>query len=379
MLDPPPFDPSKLTIRHLPGSKERGNNSEKPPWPRKYTLTHNDITGSLQLSIGSAYNESQVSGWYTRILRDEVLAEWHFPNMEQDNKAHNASSLENESEQRTGKKMNDVFIGGKRAVLNVYCHVSGEELWPAPPALRSFIFQREMRLVLDTITYADRKLIAKHPSLASATVYVHLISSTETLNRVIHWGYLGDKDSWRCLNQIKENDGWKTESDFIDTVVAYFWEPFRNMFLEREDVESRDSAEDIATETSKEMEFPQNTLLIDSKVVGGSSNISIDIIDQDVELDSSTSLESKLETLCSTGPTIKDGNAKLTRKIKAANELGGDPNILEEPLSGIARGVGIAKEISSSVSKARVTSINFGNNDLRCQRSLVQVKNERIR
>jgi hypothetical protein len=48
--------------------------------------------------------------------RDEVLAEW-------------------------------LFETNGRASLHVHCHVSGEERWLAPPALRTYIFQREMPLV----------------------------------------------------------------------------------------------------------------------------------------------------------------------------------------------------------------------------------------
>ncbi len=48
--------------------------------------------------------------------RDEVLAEW-------------------------------IFDGEGQASLHVHCHVSGEERWLAPPALRNYIFQREMPLV----------------------------------------------------------------------------------------------------------------------------------------------------------------------------------------------------------------------------------------
>lgn len=167
MFDPPPFDPAKLQVRYLPGVA-----AEEPslPWRRRYTLTHNDITGSLQLSVGLEYNYEQLAGWYTRILRDEVLAEWH-------TSAPSAS-------------------GTQCVSLNVYCHVSGEEIWPAPPALRSFIFQREMRLVLDTIAYAERGLLAAHPTLASAPVYVHLVSDMDSLNRVISWGCLNDRSTW---------------------------------------------------------------------------------------------------------------------------------------------------------------------------------------
>lgn len=120
--------------------------------------------------VGANYNRDQLSGWYTRILRDEVLAEWHLQSA-------------------------DGAIGD--AVLHVYCHVSGEEMWPAPPSLRSFIFQREMTLVLDTILYADRELLASDPRLADAPIYVHFRSDLDSLNRIMEWGTLGDKDSWQ--------------------------------------------------------------------------------------------------------------------------------------------------------------------------------------
>lgn len=52
-----------------------------------------------------------------RLLRDEVLAEWYMP--------PDDGPLE----------------------LHVYCHVSGQERWLAPPQLRNYIFKREMPLV----------------------------------------------------------------------------------------------------------------------------------------------------------------------------------------------------------------------------------------
>ncbi|MCX5844615.1 MAG: staygreen family protein, partial [Deltaproteobacteria bacterium] len=47
-----------------------------PITPRRYTLTHSDATGELTLTIGGEYDRVQVSGWYTRLMRDEVFAEW---------------------------------------------------------------------------------------------------------------------------------------------------------------------------------------------------------------------------------------------------------------------------------------------------------------
>lgn len=66
LLRPPMFDPRKLTTTYLPGASIT---EPLPPAPRRYTLTHNDITGQLSLSIGCNYNMVQVSGWYTRLIR----------------------------------------------------------------------------------------------------------------------------------------------------------------------------------------------------------------------------------------------------------------------------------------------------------------------
>lgn len=116
LFEPPPFQPTKLSVQYLAGARPPDTLSARVS--RRYTLTHNDITGALNLSIGLDYNQKQIQGFYTRILRDEITAEWYF--------ASGAAAP---------------------AELHVYCHVSGEERWLAPPQLRNFIFRREMTLV----------------------------------------------------------------------------------------------------------------------------------------------------------------------------------------------------------------------------------------
>ena len=64
--------PGKLHVRFAGGASPEG-----PVHPRCYTLTHSDATGDLYLTIGPAHDREQISGWYTRLMRDEVLAEWH--------------------------------------------------------------------------------------------------------------------------------------------------------------------------------------------------------------------------------------------------------------------------------------------------------------
>lgn len=73
------------------------------------------MTGALKLTIGREFNTEQIAGFYTRLLRDEITAEW--------------------------------VQGSTGPSLHVHCHVSGEEKWLAPPILRNFIFRREMNLV----------------------------------------------------------------------------------------------------------------------------------------------------------------------------------------------------------------------------------------
>lgn len=135
---------------------------------------------------GREYNRRQLDGWYTRMLRDEILAEW------QETAPPRGGAC--------GEAAAEAAPRPPRPSLHVFCHVSGEELWPAPPQLRSFIFQREMALVLDTIAHAEGGsggLLAALPQLAASPVYVHLRSDIPALDRVVEWGVLGDRASWR--------------------------------------------------------------------------------------------------------------------------------------------------------------------------------------
>ena len=88
------LNPEKLIVTFLSGT-----DAHVLVLPRRYTLTHSDITGRLYLSIGNQYNVKQISGLYTRIMRDEILAE---------------------------------FIEEKNSLIfKLYCHVSGG-LAPGP-------------------------------------------------------------------------------------------------------------------------------------------------------------------------------------------------------------------------------------------------------
>ena len=45
-----------------------------PVTPRCYTLTHSDTTGDLFLTVGPEFDRAQISGWYTRLMRSQVLS-----------------------------------------------------------------------------------------------------------------------------------------------------------------------------------------------------------------------------------------------------------------------------------------------------------------
>jgi hypothetical protein len=127
--------------------------------PRCYTLTHSDQTGELYLTIGAAYDRAQVNGWYTRFMRDEVLAEWR--------------------EEEAG------------LALHVHCHVSGG-LVVGTAHWRDAIFRHELPLVLEAFRYGDRALYATHPALDAAPVWVHFHSTRAAYDRVEQWGTPSD-------------------------------------------------------------------------------------------------------------------------------------------------------------------------------------------
>lgn len=128
-------------------------------YPRRYTLTHSDLTGDLFLTIGSTYNRKQISGLYTRLMRDEVLASWE--------QADNIP------------------------VLQVHCHVSGG-LVIGSAGFRRAIFRRHMPLVLEAFRYGDRDLWEANPHLDRASIIVKFAVRQTSSNRSEHWGRFAD-------------------------------------------------------------------------------------------------------------------------------------------------------------------------------------------
>jgi hypothetical protein len=146
--------PEKLHVRYLSGAT-----ADAPIAPRFYTLTHSDSTGDLYLSIGSDYDKKRISGLYTRLMRDEVLAE-----------------LRKDSEGLS---------------LNVYCHVSGGFVF-GRAKWRYKIFCSELSLVLEAIRFGDRAFFEGDAQLDNIPVLVHFKSTDKKYDKIEKWGLLED-------------------------------------------------------------------------------------------------------------------------------------------------------------------------------------------
>lgn len=126
--------------------------------PRRYTLTHSDVTGELFLTVARQYNRQQVSGWYTRLMRDEVFGEWLHENGE--------------------------------FSLHLYCHVSGGIVF-GTARMRYNIFQQHMPLVLQAIHEGDGALYEFQPELRQSQVSVHFSARQKCFCKSESWGNIG--------------------------------------------------------------------------------------------------------------------------------------------------------------------------------------------
>lgn len=146
--------PGKPQVRLAEGSFADG-----PVMPRCYTLTHSDTTGDLFLTVGPDFDRAQISGLYTRLMRDEVLAEWR--------------------EDEDGPS------------LHVYCHVSGGLVF-GTAGWRNAIFRHELPLVLEAFRYGDRQLFETQPDLDRAPIRIHFRSHRRRYRRRERWGTPAD-------------------------------------------------------------------------------------------------------------------------------------------------------------------------------------------
>ncbi|KAI3727562.1 hypothetical protein L6452_16178 [Arctium lappa] len=157
LFGPSIFEASKLKVLFL------GVDEKKHPGnlPRTYTLTHSDITSKLTLAISQTINNSQLQGWYNKLYRDEVVAEWR-------------------------------KVKGNMS-LHVHCHISGGHfLLDLCARLRFFIFSKELPLVLKAFAHGDGNLLKNYPELQEASVWVYFHSNIQEFNKVECWGPLKD-------------------------------------------------------------------------------------------------------------------------------------------------------------------------------------------
>lgn len=147
------FNPEKLHVRFDSVLQEKVDFL-----PRCYTLTHSDRTGELFLSIAPSYDREQISGWYTRLMRDEVLAEWQMDHLPE---------------------------------LHLHCHISGGFVLGSAQ-WRDEIFRQHLPLVLYALCYGDRNFLLANPAFLDADILVHFHAKQTALDRLEKWGYVKD-------------------------------------------------------------------------------------------------------------------------------------------------------------------------------------------
>ncbi|WMV57271.1 hypothetical protein MTR67_050656 [Solanum verrucosum] len=160
LFGPSIFEASKLKVLFL------GVDEKKHPakLPRTYTLTHSDITCKLTLAVSQTINNSQLEGWYNRLQRDEVVAEW--------------------------RKVKGTMS------LHVHCHISGDHfLLDFVARLRYYIFCKELPVVLKAFVHGDGNLLKNYPELEEALVWVYFHSNIQEFNKVDCWGPLKEASS----------------------------------------------------------------------------------------------------------------------------------------------------------------------------------------
>ena len=120
------FNAAKLKVKFA------GEDKQRPPFPRAYTLTHCDFTANLTLAVSGPMTSEQLRSWQSTLQRDDVVAEW--------------------KEVTTAASAN---AGEREMTLQVHCFVSGANLLQELAAgFRYYVFSRELPLVRSTTLLA---------------------------------------------------------------------------------------------------------------------------------------------------------------------------------------------------------------------------------
>lgn len=147
------WHPHRVHVGFLEGVTPDG-----PLLDRKYTVTKSARTGHFYISVGLRYNEDQISGRYTRWVRDEIIGEW----LSEDE-------------------------------LRMHVHVSGGRVY-GRAGMRYRKFQRELPMALAAIRYADGYMAERYPNLDDARVTVQFHSDLAQYDRVESYGLWRDYD-----------------------------------------------------------------------------------------------------------------------------------------------------------------------------------------
>lgn len=139
------LEPEKLTTTF------NGVTAKSPIIPRKYTLTHSDVTAELFLTVGRQFAYEAISP-----MRDEVLAQWR--------RSPNGYAL-------YGRVQIDAKTGNK--IIS---------------ATRYKIFKQELSLALEALRFGDRKFFESHPTLDDAPIWITFVSVYPEFNGIEYWG-----------------------------------------------------------------------------------------------------------------------------------------------------------------------------------------------
>lgn len=150
--------PEKLSVEYRDGVSET-----EPIIPRRYTLTHSDLTADLFLTIAPEFAYDKVSD-----MRDEVLGEW-------------------------------LLIDGS-VQYYVYLQIDGQ-LGKGMSGIRNEVFRRELPLALEAIRYGDRLFFDAHPELNQSPILVYFLSSYPEYNTVENWGSFEDYE----IKEFRDN------------------------------------------------------------------------------------------------------------------------------------------------------------------------------
>jgi hypothetical protein len=148
------LDPKRLPVSYLIGAAP-----DKLDLTGRYALTHSDTTGELFLSVGDQYNMRQISGVYTSLMRDDILAE--------------------------------LVSDNDRLGLRVCCDVGGG-LVTGTAKWRNDIVHAESPLIMEPIRFINRTLLSTTTDLDQTPVKVFFQSSSPRYSRIEDWGVIGD-------------------------------------------------------------------------------------------------------------------------------------------------------------------------------------------